>query len=73
MSSVYHYSNHGLEDLEHECKRFRICIIGRTGVGKSTLLARVFGFDDKDVRETLCRKACRNLGSMMADKNVGRR
>jgi putative ribosome biogenesis GTPase RsgA len=50
MSSVYHNTDRDLEDLEYECKKFRICIIGRTGVGKSTLLGRVFGFDDKQVR-----------------------
>ena len=60
MGSVYHYTDRDLEDLEYGCKRFRTCIIGRTGVGKSTLLGRVFGFDDKDVRETLCCRACRN-------------
>jgi putative ribosome biogenesis GTPase RsgA len=35
--------------LEHECKKFRICIIGRSGVGKSTLLGKVFGFSDDKV------------------------
>jgi ATPase subunit of ABC transporter with duplicated ATPase domains len=38
-----------LEDYERECRRFRICIIGRAGVGKSTLLSRVFGISDKEV------------------------
>lgn len=60
MSTVYHNTDYGLEDLEYECKRFRICIIGRTGVGKSTLLGRVFGFDDREVGETLYCKACRS-------------
>ena len=36
-------------DLVHECKQFRICIIGKAGVGKSTLLAKVFGFSDATV------------------------
>jgi putative ribosome biogenesis GTPase RsgA len=59
MNSVYQYTDRDLEDLEYECKKFRICIIGRTGVGKSTLLARVFGFNDVEVRETICCRACR--------------
>jgi len=37
------------EDYERECKKFRICIIGRAGVGKSTLLSRVFGVSDEEV------------------------
>ncbi|ORX94108.1 hypothetical protein BCR34DRAFT_550496 [Clohesyomyces aquaticus] len=31
---------------ENECGKFRICIIGKAGVGKSTLLSRVFGMDE---------------------------
>lgn len=42
-----------IEDYEHECRKFRICIIGRAGVGKSTLLGKVFGLNDEDVRSTL--------------------
>ena len=44
------WENEDLEDYEHECKKFRICIIGKAGVGKSTLLGRVFGFSDERVR-----------------------
>jgi ABC-type nitrate/sulfonate/bicarbonate transport system ATPase subunit len=40
-------------DLEHECKKFRICIIGRSGVGKSTLLGKVFGFSDDEVSSAI--------------------
>jgi len=58
MSSVYHGDARDLIDLEHECKKFRICIIGRTGVGKSTLLAKVFGFSDKEV-------SCRSVLSLL--------
>jgi ABC-type nitrate/sulfonate/bicarbonate transport system ATPase subunit len=50
MSSVYPADAGDLVDLEYECKKFRICIIGRSGVGKSTLLGKVFGFSDEDVR-----------------------
>src|ERR1700753_1399122 len=37
------------DDLEYECRKFRICIIGRAGVGKSTLLGKVFGMTDEQV------------------------
>lgn len=39
-----------IEDYEHECRKFRICIIGRAGVGKSTLLGKVFGLNDEDAQ-----------------------
>ncbi|KAH0555821.1 hypothetical protein GP486_006231 [Trichoglossum hirsutum] len=37
-------------DYEHECRKFRICIIGKAGVGKSTLLGKVFGFNDEKAK-----------------------
>lgn len=37
------------DDYEDECRKFRICIIGRTDVGKSTLMARVFGINEDEV------------------------
>ncbi|KAF8244432.1 hypothetical protein K440DRAFT_663467 [Wilcoxina mikolae CBS 423.85] len=40
--------NEALQDLRYQCKKFRICIIGKTGVGKSTLLSRVFGVSAKE-------------------------
>lgn len=42
--------NEALQDLRYQCKKFRICIIGKAGVGKSTLLSRVFGVSAKEVR-----------------------
>ncbi|KAF2176447.1 hypothetical protein K469DRAFT_607309 [Zopfia rhizophila CBS 207.26] len=36
------------EDYENECRRFRICIIGKAGVGKTTLLSKVFGIDESE-------------------------
>jgi predicted GTPase len=32
-----------------KCKRFRILVIGRSGVGKSTVISRVFDVDDSEV------------------------
>lgn len=37
------------EDYEYECRKFRICIIGKAGVGKTTLLSKVFGIDEEEV------------------------
>jgi predicted GTPase len=38
--------------LSHQCRRFRILIMGKAGVGKSTLLSRVFGIPEDDVSST---------------------
>jgi predicted GTPase len=35
--------------LAQQCRRFRILIMGKAGVGKSTLLSRVFGIPEVDV------------------------
>jgi predicted GTPase len=32
--------------LSHQCRRFRILVMGKAGVGKSTLLSRVFGIPE---------------------------
>jgi ABC-type lipoprotein export system ATPase subunit len=35
--------------LTHQCRRFRILVMGKAGVGKSTLLSMVFGIPEIDV------------------------
>ena len=35
--------------LEQQCRRFRILVMGKSGVGKSTLLSMVFGIPEKEV------------------------
>jgi len=37
------------ESYEQECRKFRICIIGKAGVGKTTLLSKVFGINEDEV------------------------
>jgi predicted GTPase len=34
----------------HKCPRFRILIVGKTGVGKSTIASRVFGIPYDDIQ-----------------------
>jgi putative ribosome biogenesis GTPase RsgA len=37
--------------LEKQCRRFRILVMGKSGVGKSTLLSMVFGIPEKEVSD----------------------
>ncbi|KAF2676225.1 hypothetical protein K458DRAFT_351997 [Lentithecium fluviatile CBS 122367] len=42
------HEDHDREYYEHECRKFRICIIGKAGVGKTTLLSKVFGINEDE-------------------------
>jgi len=35
--------------LTHQCRLFRILVVGKAGVGKSTLLSMVFNVPERDV------------------------
>ncbi|KAF2269244.1 hypothetical protein CC78DRAFT_529466 [Lojkania enalia] len=50
------------EYYEHECKKFRICIIGKAGVGKTTLLSKVFGINEEEAGVVRPGDAVRNGG-----------
>ncbi|KAF2007591.1 hypothetical protein P154DRAFT_517259 [Amniculicola lignicola CBS 123094] len=58
----YRNEDRDREYYEHECQKFRICIIGKTGVGKSTLLSRVFGMDEQQAGVVHPDEAVRNGG-----------
>jgi predicted GTPase len=44
--------------LTHQCRRFRILVMGKAGVGKSTLLSMVFGIPEDEVSKARRPMSC---------------